>query len=117
MATPHVAGVAALLLQAKPSATVDELEQAIFSSCRLPSGMLQERGNRGIPDAVVAFTRLTGQPPVATGAMASPKRRRASRSGARRAGRVVAAPKRARPKRKRATAALASAAKKGRRGG
>lgn len=65
MATPHVAGLAALLLQGKPTATADDLEQAIVSSCKLPSGMLQERGNHGVPDAVVAFTSLTGHPPAA----------------------------------------------------
>ena len=42
-----------------------QLEDAILSSCKLPQGMFQERGNRGVPDAVEAFTRLTGQPPAA----------------------------------------------------
>jgi subtilisin len=64
MATPHIAGLAALLLQAKPDATVDQLESAIFASCVLPTNMLPERANRGVPDAVAAFTKLTGQPPV-----------------------------------------------------
>ena len=73
MATPHVAGVAALLLQAKPTATASELEQAILSSCRLPSSMLKERGNRGVPDAVAAFTTLTGHPPVRMVRRAVPK--------------------------------------------
>ena len=30
MATPHIAGLAALLFQAKPTATIDEVESAIF---------------------------------------------------------------------------------------
>jgi subtilisin family serine protease len=33
MATPHVAGLAALLFQAKPDATIDEIETAILGSC------------------------------------------------------------------------------------
>jgi subtilisin len=60
MATPHIAGLAALLWQAKPGATVDEIEAAIFSSCRLPSTMKKERANRGFPDAVVAHAKLMG---------------------------------------------------------
>ncbi|MDQ2975677.1 MAG: S8 family serine peptidase [Acidobacteriota bacterium] len=59
MATPHVAGLAALLFEAKPSASVAEVENAIFSSSTLGS-ILPARGNRGIPDAVSAFAALTG---------------------------------------------------------
>jgi subtilisin len=61
MATPHIAGLAALLLQAKPNATTNDLEQAILKACSRPPGMPANRANRGIPDAVVAFTQLTGQ--------------------------------------------------------
>ena len=60
MATPHVAGLAALLLEAKPSSTVGELQQAIYASCQLPSGVPPERGNRGIPNAIDALAALTG---------------------------------------------------------
>lgn len=59
MATPHVAGLAALLFQAKPSASVAEVENAIFRSCR-PTASAPERGNRGIPNAVKALAELTG---------------------------------------------------------
>jgi len=59
MATPHVAGLAALLFQAQPSATVDDVENAIFSSC-VADGIPAERGNRGFPDAVRALAALTG---------------------------------------------------------
>src|SRR5205814_6710149 len=59
MATPHVAGVAALLFQAKPDATVAQVEDAIFRSCTLRT-ISPARGNRGIPDAAQAFTLLTG---------------------------------------------------------
>jgi subtilisin family serine protease len=58
MATPHVAGLAALLMQAHPDATVDEVEGAIFRSCRLPPTLDQERCNRGMPDAVQALKAL-----------------------------------------------------------
>lgn len=59
MATPHVAGLAALLFEAKPSATIDEVEKAIYTSCTLEAIPL-ERGNRGFPDAVRALAALTG---------------------------------------------------------
>ena len=59
MATPHVAGLAALLWEAKPNATVDEIERAIFGSCKRPGTMPQPRANRGVPDAVEAHRLLT----------------------------------------------------------
>jgi subtilisin len=58
MATPHVAGLAALLLQARPEATADQLEQAIFASCRRPPGMWEQRAGRGVPDAPRALAAL-----------------------------------------------------------
>jgi subtilisin family serine protease len=58
MATPHVAGLAALLLQAKPKVKVTRLEKAILKSCARPRGMSAERGGRGIPDAVKALAAL-----------------------------------------------------------
>ena len=76
MATPHVAGLAALLLQAKPNASPDDLENAIQDACVLPSTMIGDRANRGVPDAVVAFQRLTGGSPQAVVASAAPRRRR-----------------------------------------
>jgi len=77
MATPHVAGLAALLLQAKPSATADELERAIVGSCSLPAGMPQARGSHGVPDAVLAFQLLTGsQLPAAVAAPRATVKRR-----------------------------------------
>ncbi|SEB76507.1 Subtilase family protein [Rhizobiales bacterium GAS188] len=73
MATPHIAGLAALLLGAKPDATVDQLAQAILDSCRRPSGMPQDRANRGVPDAALAFKILTPTAGVALGARRTSK--------------------------------------------
>ena len=61
MATPHIAGLAALLFEAKPSATADEVEAAIFKSCKLGT-INPNRGNRGFPNAPLAFANLTGTP-------------------------------------------------------
>ena len=58
MATPHIAGLAALLWQAKPNATVNRIEKAIFTSCTLPANVSMERGNRGIPNAPKALAAL-----------------------------------------------------------
>jgi subtilisin family serine protease len=84
MATPHVAGLAALLLQAKPTATTDELEKAILNSCALPAGMSGPRANKGVPDAVQAFTLLTGSAPPVSMAASLPKKpaRRKPKAGA-----------------------------------
>ncbi len=58
MATPHVAGLAALLWQAKPNATVARVEQAIFRSCAVPPGGSATRYGRGIPDGPRALQFL-----------------------------------------------------------
>lgn len=58
MATPHIAGLAALLMEAKPQATIDDVERAIFKSCDIRAGMIAERANRGAPDAVRALSLL-----------------------------------------------------------
>lgn len=58
MATPHITGLAALLLEARPQATVDQLEEAIFGSCKRPATMPEERANRGLPDGVKALDLL-----------------------------------------------------------
>jgi subtilisin len=58
MATPHIAGLAALLWQARPDARVDEIESAIFASCKLGPRMDRARGNRGMPDAARALEAL-----------------------------------------------------------
>jgi subtilisin family serine protease len=71
MATPHVAGLAALLLQAKPDATIAQLETAILDSCQRPPTMPEARVNRGVPDAVRALALLTGGVGAATAAAAA----------------------------------------------
>jgi subtilisin family serine protease len=78
MATPHIAGLAALLWQAKPGATVAEIESAIFGSCKRPSKMNEVRANRGVPDAVDALARLLASPTLS----ASKRRRRTSKKTA-----------------------------------
>ncbi|HEX7708160.1 MAG TPA: S8 family serine peptidase [Thermoanaerobaculia bacterium] len=60
MATPHVAGLAALLFQARPAATAAQVEQAILGSCTLLRGMTAARAGVGCPDAVRALEILTG---------------------------------------------------------
>lgn len=58
MATPHVAGLAALLMEARPDATIDQIERAIFASCYRPPAADPLRMGRGVPDAVRALALL-----------------------------------------------------------
>ena len=59
MATPHVAGLAALLLQARPTASVAQVERAILGSA--DSGTMdRDRVNRGAVNGPRALARLTG---------------------------------------------------------
>ena len=58
MATPHVAGLAALLWEAKPAATVSQVEKAIFEACVRLEGVPVARQNRGVPVAQRALDRL-----------------------------------------------------------
>jgi subtilisin len=58
MATPHLAGLAALLIQSKPGVTPDSVQQAIHVSCKLTAPMTRDRANRGVPDAKVALANL-----------------------------------------------------------
>jgi subtilisin family serine protease len=82
MATPHVAGLAALLMQAAPTATIDQIERAIFDSCTLLAGERADRQNRGVPDGLKALASLgvsvaAATPPVAP--KASPKKKRTAK--------------------------------------
>ena len=60
MATPHVAGIAALLLQAKPSATAADLQQAILHSCKPITGEPPLRYGHGVVQPDQALKLLTG---------------------------------------------------------
>src|SRR5262249_3917572 len=77
MATPHVAGLAALLFQAFPAATVANVEEAICASSKRTAGMTAARGGKGIPDglkALKALGALMGGPsPVVASAGSTPK--------------------------------------------
>jgi subtilisin family serine protease len=99
MATPHIAGLAALLMQAAPAATIDEIEQAIFDSCTLLPGVAVDRQNRGVPDAVVALSKLGVAPPAETTATPVAKPRRLTRTAsARRSKKAAFKPLRKRKK-------------------
>lgn len=60
MATPHVAGLAALLFDAKPKATIDQVQEAILASCEMPAGATPDRIGRGIPNGLKALQILDG---------------------------------------------------------
>ncbi|MEP1383190.1 MAG: S8 family peptidase [Paraglaciecola sp.] len=57
MAAPHVAGIAALLYEADPSATLDEIEAAIVASAAAFPGTCSQCGS-GIADASAAIDEL-----------------------------------------------------------
>jgi subtilisin family serine protease len=59
MATPHVAGVAALLFQAAPQVTIDQLEQALVGTCTVLPGQLPLRQGAGLVNPAAALEMLT----------------------------------------------------------
>ncbi|WP_245643508.1 S8 family peptidase [Roseateles chitosanitabidus] len=59
MATPHVAGVAALMYSAKPTATPDQITAALKSSARAFPGTCSQCG-AGLLDANAAVTAILG---------------------------------------------------------
>jgi subtilisin len=58
MATPHIAGLAALLIQAKPKISVNNLEAAIIASCKMTKNLRPERAGRGMPFGPDALKKL-----------------------------------------------------------
>jgi len=62
MAAPHVAGVAALMISKKPSATVDEIINTMKSTARAFPASCSGCG-AGIVDAYAAVSALSGDPP------------------------------------------------------
>lgn len=58
MATPHIAGLCALLWEAKPGATMDEITNAVMASCRLLPNVAAQRQGAGMPNAVKALEVL-----------------------------------------------------------
>jgi subtilisin len=58
MAAPHISGLAALLWEACPAASVDDVEEAIVKSCKRYAGMPTERSEFGMPDAPTALKLL-----------------------------------------------------------
>lgn len=75
MATPHIAGLAALLWEAKPLASVDEIETAIQNSCSRPAKMPVNRANRGVPDAALALKNLIKGSSASAAPKKSPRKR------------------------------------------
>lgn len=59
MATPHVAGVVALMLSAKPTATPDQIKAVLQSSARAFPGTCSQCGS-GILDAAAAVAAISG---------------------------------------------------------
>lgn len=60
MATPHVAGLAALLWQAKPDATVDEIEAALLGTCDVLKRDDITRFGKGVVNGPRALAQLLG---------------------------------------------------------
>ena len=58
MATPHIAGLAALLMQDRPAATPEQVEAAIFASCKIAPGNKPGRIGRGMPYGPAALAAL-----------------------------------------------------------
>jgi len=58
MAAPHLSGLVALLLEACPTATVNQLQTAICKSCSLAPTMPKNRANLGMPAGPKALAAL-----------------------------------------------------------
>lgn len=78
MATPHVAGVVALLLQAKPDASATELRKALLDSSKPIAGEPPLRYGHGVVQPFEALKLLTG---VSAGAATGKRRAVKSKRG------------------------------------
>lgn len=58
MAAAHVAGVAAILFQARPDASAEAVEEAILSTCTSLPGLSRQRGGRGLINPLKALDLL-----------------------------------------------------------
>jgi subtilisin len=58
MATPHAAGVAAILFGSRPDATVDQVEKAMLDTCKPLTGQRKERYGSGLLDPAAALKVL-----------------------------------------------------------
>jgi subtilisin family serine protease len=58
MAAPHLAGLAALLIEACPGATVGQLQTAVCQACARTAAMPVARANLGMPDGMKALAVL-----------------------------------------------------------
>jgi Subtilase family len=58
MATPHVAGVAAILFGAEPEASVDQVEEAILTTCKPLVKDEKERYGFGFVQPEAALAKL-----------------------------------------------------------
>lgn len=58
MAVPHIVGLAALLLSAKPKSSIDQIQEALVASCRRPEGVRQDMIGAGVPVGLDALRIL-----------------------------------------------------------
>lgn len=61
MATPHVAGLAALALSVKPTLSTDQLEQAIRENVTLTAGLADKVNTGGIVDAAATIRQIAAR--------------------------------------------------------
>lgn len=58
MAVPHIAGLAALLLSARPKSSIDQIQEALVASCQRPEGAREDMIGAGVPVGLDALEIL-----------------------------------------------------------
>ena len=58
MAVPHIVGLAALLLSAKPKSSIDQIQEALVASCLRPEGAREDKIGAGVPVGLDALKIL-----------------------------------------------------------